>query len=390
MKGLTQPLDDPSCLALLAELGTEARAFRFEVAPNPCVGAAVLAGSKVVARGYHRFWGGPHAEIDALEAAAASGVPPETWDAMVVTLEPCCSRGKTAPCTDAIAGTAIKTVVVGALDPDPRHRGAGLEQLRAQGLEVLHADGSAPLEAVSPHFLRWLEFERLRRPRPWLIAKWAQTLTGQLTPPEDVGDGRRISGDEARSEVAELRSRVDAIVTGVGTILADDPRLTVRPASLIDRHTVRPPARVILDTALRTPPDACMLGGFPSDEAAGPVHLLSVAGADGSGARSNALVEAGAQVHGLRADDVHRLNLRDVSRWLWEQGFRRVLLEAGPTLIASFLESGFVDQLRVYTGSIRGGRGKSLGARLGSLSLEERMDREIGEDQALEAFIWPK
>jgi len=378
---LTQPLDASSLGALLAELGAEARAHRFEVAPNPCVGAAVLAGGEVVARGYHRVWGGPHAEVEALEAAARTDVPPERWDTLAVTLEPCSTSGKTPSCTEAVRAAGFRTVVVGSQDPDVRHRGAGLEALRAAGVEVLEHAHAAPLESTSPHFLRWLEHERVRRPRPWVVAKWAQTLTGQLSPPESVGEGRWITGAEARAEVGVLRGRVDAIVTGVGTVLADDPRMTVRPDSLCER----PPARVVLDTALRTPPEARLLHPAP-DEAAGPVHLLSMAGADASGARANALVEAGAEVHGLRGDDVHHLNLREVTRWLWERGFQRVLLEAGPTLLASFLDARFVDQVRVYTGAVPGGRGEGLGSWLGERALEERLDREVGGDSVLEAF----
>ena len=384
MSRLTEPLDTPSLGALLAELGAEARAHRFEVAPNPCVGAAVLAGSEVIGRGYHRFWGGPHAEVEALASADASGVPRERWDTLVVTLEPCSSQGKTPPCTEAIVARGIRRVVVGSLDPDLRHRGRGLEELREAGLEVQLLENAAPLRTISPHFLRWLELERVRRPRPWVIAKWAQTLTGQLTPPESIGGGRWISGEEARAEVALLRSRVDVILTGVGTVLADDPRLSVRPPEL----TSKPPARVVLDTALRTPPQARLLHPR-ADEAAGPVTLLSVVGADASGARAAALAQAGARVHGIRGDDVHHLNLRAVLRWMWEQGWRRVLLEAGPRLCSSLLDAGFVDQLRVYTGSIPGGRGESLGSWLGASSLEERLDRTVGEDQVLEAFPAP-
>jgi len=382
LSGLTEPLDGPSLGALLAELGAEARAHRFEVAPNPCVGAAVLVGDEVVARGYHRVWGGPHAEVEALAAAEAAGVSADQLETLVVTLEPCSSDGKTSACTAAILATGIRRVVVGAVDPDLRHRGKGLKALEEAGLEVLLSEQAAPLETTSPHFLSWLELERVRRPRPWLISKWAQTLTGQLVPPETSLNGPWITGETARAEVGLLRSRVDAILTGVGTVVADDPRLTVRPAEL----TTQPPARVVLDTALRTPPEARLFRP-EAGEAAGAVHLLSIAGADPSGARANALVEAGAELHGLRGDDAHRLNLREVTRWLWGQGFRRVLLEAGPTLQASFLDAGFVDQLRVYTGAMPGGRGESLGAWLSASLLEERLDRAVGEDQVLEAFV---
>jgi diaminohydroxyphosphoribosylaminopyrimidine deaminase / 5-amino-6-(5-phosphoribosylamino)uracil reductase len=383
VSGLASPLDPAALGALLAELGAEARKYRFEVAPNPCVGAAILVGAEVVARGYHREFGGDHAEVDVLARAKTCGAKPEDWDALVVTLEPCSSHGKTPPCCDAILAAGFATVVVGALDPDPRHRGRGVEQLRAAGVEVVLLERAVPLEVTSSHFLHWLAEERLRRPRPGVVAKWAQTLTGQLAPPEDVGQGRWISGVESRAEVAVLRGGVDAIVTGVGTVVADDPSLTVRPGSLARGA----PARVVLDTALRTPAEARLFADLGDDEAGGPVHLLALAGADGP--RTRALTEVGAQVHGLHGEGRHSLSLRGVSTWLWEMGFRRVLLEAGPSLAGSWLTAGFVDQVRVYTGDVRGGRGKGLGTLLAELRLEERIDRECGQDQVLEAFVAP-
>ena len=178
---------DPTGLAgLLAELAAAAREHRFEVAPNPTVGAAILSGGAVVARGFHRRWGGPHAEVEAIEIARRRGIPPSDWDALVVTLEPCSSHGKTPPCTDLILASGVKRVVVGLLDPDERHRGAGVELLRSKGVDVDVVEGTTELDL---HFVRWTALERLRRPRPWTIAKWAQTRTGQLTPARGRGRG---------------------------------------------------------------------------------------------------------------------------------------------------------------------------------------------------------
>lgn len=382
MAGLARPLDTARFHGLLEELGREAREFRFQVAPNPCVGAAVLAGGRVVAKGFHCLWGEAHAEVDALAAARRTDVPPTAWDTLVVTLEPCSSQGKTPPCTEAILATGIRTVVVGALDPDRRHGGTGLELLREAGVEAVAVEGAAPLEEVAPHFLRWTRYERLRRPRPWLIAKWAQTLSGHLSPPEDVGGGRWISGPESRDQVQLLRARVDAIVTGVGTVLADDPRLTVRPPG----RTATPPARVVLDSALRTPPEARLFEpAGPEAASGGPVHLLCLPGTDQ--VRTGALIDAGAGVHGLRGPDRRTLALRGVMTWLWEQGYRRVLLECGPTLLRPCLEAGFVDQVRLITGTVPGGRGESLGDWLAEARLLERSDRECGPDAVLEAFL---
>ena len=380
MQTKTLTLDETFLRGLLAELGQGARRFRFEVAPNPCVGAAVLAGDSVVARGWHEVWGGPHAEVRALDVAEAAGVPSLELDTLVVTLEPCSSRGKTPPCTERILGSGIKRVVVGALDPDPRHRGEGLRLLREAGLEVVLFADASPIEVLAPHFARWVDRDRLRRPRPWTIAKWAQTRSGHLSPPPDVGGGRWISGRAALEEVHVLRGRVDAIVTGVSTVLRDDPRFSVRPPG----DPSHPPLRVVLDSYLRTPTDGRLFAPPGPGEGAGPLHVLCQAGSNA--ARHRALVDAGATLTGLHPSEEDNLDLRDVQAWLWQNGVRRVLLEAGPRLLSRYLEAGFVDQLRVYTGNVNGGVGDSIAQRLVSLRLEERLDREVGPDSVLEAF----
>ena len=382
---------------LLSELASEARRSRFEVAPKPSVGAAIIAGGEVVARGFHRFWGGPHAEVEAIRAAEAAGIPRDEWEAIVVTLEPCSSTGKTPPCARAILKAGIDHVIVGALDPDARHSGAGLELLRDGGVTV-DFYGSRPdepgtwaLEKTAPHFVNWTSYERLRRPRPWVIAKWAQTLTGQLSPPADVGEGRWISGPESLAEVQVLRGRVDAILTGVGTVRADDPRLTVRTPG----DTSRPPLRVVFDSYLTTPPDARLFAPLESvaaaagEEARGDVVIFAKSGPDP--ARYRALEEAGAKIVTLPGGDDGRISLRAAADWLWDAGIRRALLEAGPTLIEAFHEAELLDQARIYSGNIVGGQGDSLAPLVRTLVdrdrlTADRLDRECGGDAVLELF----
>lgn len=381
----TRPLapttSEELCSLVLRELGLRASAYRFDVAPNPCVGAAVLSGDRVIARGFHEVYGGDHAEIRALSAARESGVPASRWDALIVTLEPCSSHGKTPPCVEAILASGIRRVIVGEVDPDPRHRGEGLRALREAGLEVQLLQGVATLEDVSPHFLAWIGDDRLRRPRPWTIAKWAQTRTGQLTPPPEIGSGRWISGPESQREVQVLRGRVDAIVSSVGTVLRDDPRFTVRPPG----DGSRPPWRVILDSRLRTPPEANLFRAPGPAESGGEIHLLCVAGEDEG--RHRALVGVGAKIHELHAATDDGVSLRDAHSWMWDQGLRRVALEAGPRLLTHHLQSGFVDQVRIYTGSVNGGEGLSMADWLTRLAFRERLDRECGPDAVLEAFL---
>ena len=379
----TTSLSEASLREILVDLTAQARRRRFEVAPNPCVGAAVIAGGQVIARGFHERWGGPHAEVEAIAAADASGVPRASWEALVVTLEPCSSHGKTPPCTDAIRASGLRRVIVGALDPDPRHRGAGLRLLQEAGSEVDFVPRASELDRAAPHFLRWVDFDRQRRPRPWTIAKWAQTRSGQLTPPPAVGGGRWISGPESLREVQLLRGRVDAIVTGVTTVLHDDPRFTVRPPG----DPSKPPLRVILDSYLRTPTDSKLFAPPGPGEGAGPIHILCQAGANA--ARHVALERAGAKVTGLHSSEEDHVALRDVQEWLWEQGVRRVLLEAGPQLLARHLEEGFVDQLRVYTGNVMGGEGPTMAPWFTRLRLSDRLDREVADDAVLESFVLP-
>ncbi len=374
-------LGEAALRQILAELASAARAFRFDVAPNPCVGAAVVAGGAVIARGYHRVYGRAHAEIDALTLARASGVSSSEWDTLLVTLEPCSTTGKTPPCSEAILASGIKRVVVGALDPDPRHRGRGLELLRAAGVEVEYLEAATPLAEVAPYFLEWLTPERLSRPRPWIIAKWAQTRSGQLSPPENFGGGRWISGQAARDEVQLLRGSVEAIVTGIGTVLADNPRLCVRPPG----DPARAPLRVVLDSHLRTPADARLFEACAAGEGAGPVHILCSAGANA--VRHRALEEAGAIIHGLHAFDLDHLRLFDVAQWLWDRGVRRALLESGPELLEHCFAAGGIDQVRVITGNVSGGRGESMANRMSRLRFSERLDRECGDDSVLEAMV---
>jgi diaminohydroxyphosphoribosylaminopyrimidine deaminase/5-amino-6-(5-phosphoribosylamino)uracil reductase len=379
--GTLQPLDEALARTVMQELAHEARAWRFEVAPNPCVGAAILAGHELVAKGFHEYYGGAHAELAAFANAARSPIPRAAWDTLLVTLEPCSSAGKTPPCTEFLLHSGIRRVVVGALDPDARHQGKGLRELQAAGIEVLLAEDLAPLSEVAPHFLSWTSSERLRRPRPWTIAKWAQTRTGQLVPPMGVGGGRWISTPESLREVQVLRGRVDAIITGVGTVLADDPRLAVRPPG----NPSRPPWKIVFDSYLRTPPDAALFRPAGPGEGSGPVHILCLAGQDPG--REFALREAGAQIHPLHVSSEHEFSLREAQEWMWSQGLRRVLLEAGPTLLSSYLAAELVDQLRIYTGSINGGQGPSMGESLSRLPLAGRLDREWGSDAVLEAFL---
>ncbi len=219
--------------------------------PNPAVGAVLVRGNRVIGEGWHRRAGGPHAEVEALRDALRRG----EWArgaTLYVTLEPCSTTGRTPPCTEAIKAAGIRRVVVGASDPNPRHRGRGLRVLRAAGVEVARAD--AVLAAESAHlnrgFNRWITTGR-----PWVIAKMAMSLDGRtVTAP---GEDRWITGPEARRRAHELRLMADAIAVGAGTVRADNPALTVRLGAR-SRGKVQP-WRVVFTRSGEVPAGAAVL-----------------------------------------------------------------------------------------------------------------------------------
>jgi diaminohydroxyphosphoribosylaminopyrimidine deaminase/5-amino-6-(5-phosphoribosylamino)uracil reductase len=185
----------------------------------------------------------------------------------------------------------------------------------------------------------------------------------------------------ARTEVHQLRAQVDAIVTGSITVQLDNPRLSVRPPVVAKTG----PLRVIIDGVLRTSPTAQLFDEVGPGEVAGDVIILTLAGADAS--RWRALEAAGAEVHGLHTEDGDHISLREVQTWLWERGVHRMLIETGPSLLSAYLERGYVDQVRIYSGDVNGGRGTSMGLWLSSAKIEQRLDREIGVDAVLEGFL---
>src|SRR5215217_9762955 len=190
------------------------------VEPNPMVGAVLLdSAGQLAGEGWHQKFGGPHAEVFALAEAGDRA----RGGTLVVTLEPCCHHGKTPPCTDAVLKAGIARVVAAMADPFPKVAGGGLAILRGAGVDV--SVGLCEVEAVA---LNAPYLKLLRTGRPWVHAKWAMTLDGKIA--TRTGDSKWISGEESRRRVHELRGRMDAIVVGRGTVVADDPLLTARPA----------------------------------------------------------------------------------------------------------------------------------------------------------------
>ncbi len=308
---------------------------RGAVEPNPMVGAVIVRDGREIARGWHRRFGGPHAEIEALTAAREADFDVR-GSTMYVTLEPCCHFGKTPPCTDAIIGAGIGRVVVAMQDVDPRVAGKGIAQLRAAGIEVTTGVCEAQArELLAPYI-------KLRTTgRPWVICKWAQTADGYIALPS--GDKRRwISCEESRLRVHVLRGLCDGILVGVGTVLADDPLLTNR--SLRGKQ----PCRVVLDANLRTPPKSRLA----RTAAESPVIVVACEAA--IAARPEAAESLrGAGVGLLPVDRVSAAKepMIDLPALLDELGRRQwtyLLVEGGAKVLASFISAGLADEIQVY------------------------------------------
>jgi diaminohydroxyphosphoribosylaminopyrimidine deaminase/5-amino-6-(5-phosphoribosylamino)uracil reductase len=288
------------------------------VEPNPLVGAVVVRDGQVVGEGWHQHYGQAHAEVHALAAAGeqAKGAT------LYVTLEPCCHHGKTPPCTDAVIRAGIRRVVAAMADPFPQVAGQGAALLRTAGLDVELGVCEAEARRLNAPYLKLLETGR-----PYVHAKWAMTLDGKIATAS--GDSRWISNEASRQRVHTLRGRMDAIVVGIGTALADNPQLTARPAG------PRVATRVVLDHQCR------LLLSSNLVHTARQIPTLVVPGIECPPERMQALRDLGCEV----------LPCADVMSLLMEMGRRRwtnVLVEGGSSVLGSFLESDAIDEAHVF------------------------------------------
>jgi diaminohydroxyphosphoribosylaminopyrimidine deaminase/5-amino-6-(5-phosphoribosylamino)uracil reductase len=323
--------------------------------PNPRVGCVIVAADgSVLGRGHTQEAGGPHAEIMALRDAAARGADVR-GATVVVTLEPCAHHGRTPPCADALVEAAVGRVVVAMQDPNPLVAGQGLARLAAAGIDVL----SGPLGAEA-HELNIGFVSRMTRGRPWLRMKAAISLDGRTALANGVSQW--ITGDAARLDGHAWRRRAGAVLTGVGTVLDDDPRLDVRLVP-----TARQPLRVVVDSRLQTPPGARIL--------APPGSTLLVAAVDDP-ARRDALAARGVEIAFLPgARD--KVDLDALLVELGRRGINELHVEAGEKLNASLLRAGLVDELLVYVAPRLLGSGRGLAA-LGPFErLSESLDFRI-------------
>ena len=344
--------------------------------PNPSVGAVVVRGDDVIAMGYTRPPGGPHAEVVALDAAGDEARGAELF----VTLEPCSHHGRTPPCTDRVIAAGISRVVVGIGDPNPLVAGRGFELLRDAGVQV----ESGVLEAeCGRHHEGFLS--RILRQRPFVTAKLAISLDGRIA--TRTGDSQWISGELSRRRVHELRSRADAILVGGGTLRADNPRLTTR---LEDRPDAPSPARFVLDTRLQIPDTANVL-----DTSEASTTILT--GPNIPLARARLLEERGARIVELPTGPRGRLDVDAILRTIFDTGHNNLLVEGGGELVGALRDRGLIDRMVFFVAPVLiGGRDArpAVGA-LGAATVEmapraERLTFErVGDDIMIVADLVP-
>jgi diaminohydroxyphosphoribosylaminopyrimidine deaminase/5-amino-6-(5-phosphoribosylamino)uracil reductase len=309
--------------------------------PNPRVGCVIAQGEEIVGEGWHERAGEPHAEVSALRAAGAKAAGATAY----VTLEPCGHHGRTPPCVDALIAARLARVIFAVEDPNPRVSGRGAEALRQAGITTESGLLEAEASALNPGFLK-----RMRCGRPWVRLKLAMSLDGRTALAD--GASQWITGPAAREDVQHWRARSSAILTGIGTVLADDPRLDVRLPDLPAARPRRQPLRIVLDARLQTPPDARMLA------TGGSVLLITVASRGDEdvelAARRARLVEHGAAIEEVRACEPRaaagtpRLSLPDVLDHLGRREINELWIEAGHRLAGALLEASLVDELLLY------------------------------------------
>ncbi|HWQ94029.1 MAG TPA: bifunctional diaminohydroxyphosphoribosylaminopyrimidine deaminase/5-amino-6-(5-phosphoribosylamino)uracil reductase RibD [Gammaproteobacteria bacterium] len=299
--------------------------------PNPRVGCVLVRDGKIVGEGWHERAGEPHAETHALQQAGEGACGATAY----VTLEPCCHHGRTPPCTDALIQAGVARVVVAMIDPNPSVAGQGLEQLKRAGIRVETGVLGSEAEKLNPGFIM-----RMRKQRPYVRCKLAMTLDGRTA--TATGESKWITGEAARADVQRLRAQSSVIMTGSGTVLADDPRLTVR-SEVIGVELTAHPMRVVLDSRLRITPKARLF-----KEPGETLVFTTRQEQDLFGP----LRQAGAKLVSVPAVDTH-VDLTTVLSYLAVQReINEILVEAGPTLSGALLQAGLIDEIVIYMAPI--------------------------------------
>ena len=356
--------------------------------PNPMVGAVLVNGGKIIGRGWHRQAGGPHAEIEALRDAQKRGHSPQ-GATIYVTLEPCCTHGRTPPCTNALIAAGIKRVVIGATDPNPHHAGQGFKILEQAGIAVTNADAklAAACTRLNEVFNHWITHRT-----PFVTVKAAMTLDGKIATAS--GESKWITGPAARAHGMTLRQGSDAILVGVNTILADDPGLTYRPPADAKSPAPSKLRRLILDTRARTPLTARVV----TDESAALTTL--VVGRNAPKRKVSALAKKvnvliAPEKKSAHADAKPQIDLRWLLKTLGKENVSSLLVEGGGEVNAGFLLAGLAQRVAFfYAPKILGGRdarkavaGDGAKSLADIVPLREVTWKQLGEDLLLTALV---
>ena len=350
-----------------------ARNGLYSTKPNPRVGCVITRQENIVGEGFHVFSGEPHAEIHALKQAGHEAENSHVY----VTLEPCSHHGLTPPCTDALIEAKVSKVFVGMTDPNPEVSGQGIKKLQTAGIEVFSGLLEKESKALNPGFIK-----RMTEGLPWVTCKLAMSLDGRTS--MSGGESKWITSSASREDVHRLRARSCAILTGSGTVLADDPSLTVRLDQFdsANQKPVRQPYRVVLDTHLQTPPEAKLL------HIEGTVIIFH---ASDDQRKIKTLEETGASLN--KIDLLNgKLDIHSVLQHLAGVGVNEILVEAGPKLAGSFLDQNLADEFQIYmASSIMGDSANGLFHLPNLQKMKQRIPlqikdiRSIGEDWRITA-----
>ena len=335
------------------------------VEPNPMVGCVIVKDNKIIGKGYHEKFGGPHAEINAM-ADCAKNIASPTDATMYVTLEPCCHVGKTGPCAEAIIKAKPARVIVAMTDPTEKVSGKSIKQLQQAGIAVDVGLCQNQAQKLNRPFIKFAKTKR-----PWVIVKWAQSEDGFMSRTDGV---RWISGEESRQDAHSLRRQMQGILVGINTVLADDPLLTARPSR------GKQPLRIVLDSKLKIPLDCQLLN--TTEQA--PVLVCTTE----EGYRNSKKV---AEIKAVRGDVFKSCNLEKVLKYVGSLGVQQLLIEGGGEVINSFLSDGLADEVAIYIAPIKlGDKGavpvcESMIKCI--LALAETKVKKIGNDKYISALL---
>lgn len=320
--------------------------------PNPVVGAVIVLGKKIIATGYHRQAGMPHAEIEALTKLGESGARGAT---LYVTLEPCNHHGRTPPCTEAILKSGLRRVVIGMKDPNPHVAGCGCEFLRDRGIQVVTGVLEKQCQRLNEAFIKFISANR-----PFVISKSALTLDGWTA--TSTGHSKWITSKKSRDFVHRLRDQVDAVMVGIGTVLTDDPRLTTR----LEKKSAKDPKRIILDTNLRTPITAKIVNHDSSED------TYLVVDEKLSMDRRSSFLKKGIKLI-LNPTKNGRIDLPVLLDHLAQISVSSLLVEGGANILGSFIKENMIDKFYIFKSPkiLGGDDGIPLAAGHGAKKMDE-------------------